>query len=99
MRLIDVDALGVGRCSRDLLPADYCAGWNGLIRLLAKAPTVDAVPVVHARWIRVLRGDAMQTVYRMDKCSHCGNVVGFGINLRYCHNCGARMDGKEPTNE
>lgn len=49
MRLIDVDALGVGRCSRDLLPADYCAGWNGLIRLLAKAPTVDAVEVVRCK--------------------------------------------------
>lgn len=49
MRLIDVDDLGVGRCSRDVLPADYCAGWNGLIRLLEKAPTVDAVPVVRCR--------------------------------------------------
>lgn len=49
MRLIDVDALGVGRCSRDLLPADYCAGWNGLVRLLGKAPTVDAVPVVRCK--------------------------------------------------
>lgn len=49
MRLIDVDALGVGRCSRDLLPADYCAGWNGMIRLLAKAPTVDAVEVVRCK--------------------------------------------------
>lgn len=45
MRLIDADALGVGLCSRDVLPADYCAGWNGLIRLLEKAPTVDAVPL------------------------------------------------------
>lgn len=49
MRLIDADALGVGRCSRDVLPADYCAGWNGLIRLLEKAPTVDAVPVVYCK--------------------------------------------------
>lgn len=49
MRLIDADALGVGRCSRDLLPADYCAGWNGLIRLLEKAPTVDAVEVVRCK--------------------------------------------------
>ena len=49
MRLIDADALGVGRCSRNLLPADYCAGWNGLIRLIEKAPTVDAVPVVRCR--------------------------------------------------
>ena len=49
MRLIDADALGVGRCSRDDLPADYCAWWNGLVRLLEKAPTVDAVPVVRCK--------------------------------------------------
>ena len=47
MRLIDVDELGVGRCSKDVLPAAYCAGWNGLLGLIEKAPTVDAVPVVH----------------------------------------------------
>ena len=46
MRLIDADDLGVGRCSKDILPAAYCAGWNGLINLLQAAPTVDAVPVV-----------------------------------------------------
>ena len=45
-RLIDADALGVGRCSKDILPAAYCAGWNGLIGLIEKAPTIDAVPVV-----------------------------------------------------
>ena len=46
MRLIDADALGVGRCSKDILPAAYCAGWNGLIELIEKAPTIDAIPVV-----------------------------------------------------
>ena len=46
MRLIDVDELGVGRCSKDILHAAYCAGWNGLLGLIEKAPTVDAVPVV-----------------------------------------------------
>lgn len=49
MRLIDADALGVGLCSRDILPADYCAGWNGLVRLIGRAPTVDAVPVVRCK--------------------------------------------------
>ena len=48
-RLIDVDALGVGRCSKDVLPEAYCAGWNGLIDLIEKAPTIDAVPVVRCR--------------------------------------------------
>ena len=49
MRLIDADALGVGRCSKDILPAAYCAGWNGLIGLIEKAPTIDSVPVVRCR--------------------------------------------------
>ena len=49
MRLIDVDGLGVGRCSKDVLPAAYCVGWNGLLGLIEKAPTVDAVPVVRCK--------------------------------------------------
>lgn len=98
MRLIDADALGVGLCSRDVLPADYCAGWNGLIRLLEKAPTVDAVPVVHGRWTHphwrnsdfyyncsVCNGEAMHKDYRWaDKDIY-----------PICPNCGARMDGAE----
>ena len=49
MRLIDVDELGVGRCSKDVLPAAYCAGWNGLLGLVEKAPTVDAVVVTRCK--------------------------------------------------
>lgn len=49
MRLIDVDDLGVGRCSKDVLPAVYCAGWNGLLNLIEKAPTVDAVVVTRCK--------------------------------------------------
>lgn len=93
MRLIDVDALGVGLCSRDVLPADYCAGWNGLIRLLEKAPTVDAVPVVHGRW-------ALNKKYGDYECSECGQgdvkAMDFtNLKMRYCPNCGAKMDGAE----
>lgn len=49
MRLVDVDDLGVGRCSKDVLPAAYCAGWNGLLGLIEKAPTVDAVVVTRCK--------------------------------------------------
>ena len=49
MRLIDVYELGVGRCSKDVLPAAYCAGWNGLLGLIEKAPTVDAVVVTRCK--------------------------------------------------
>lgn len=49
MRLIDVDDLGVVRCSRDVVSAVYCAGWNGLLGLIEKAPTVDAVVVTRCK--------------------------------------------------
>ena len=48
-RLINVDELGVGRCSKDVLPAAYCAGWNGLLGLIENAPTVDAVVVTRCK--------------------------------------------------
>ena len=49
MRLIDVDDLGVGRCSENVLPTAYCASWNGLLDLIEKAPTVDAVVVTRCK--------------------------------------------------
>lgn len=90
MRLIDVDGLGVGRCSKDVLPATYCAGWNGLLGLIEKAPTVDAVPVVHGRWAH-LGGDGWC-------CSACGFVITTEGSWdkptkKYCEDCGAKMDG------
>ena len=68
MRLIDADALGVGRCSKDILPAAYCAGWNGLIELIEKAPTIDAVPVVRCRECKWWQED--------DDIGHCDNPDG-----------------------
>ena len=67
-RLIDVDALGVGRCSKDVLPEAYCAGWNGLIDLIEKAPTIDAVPVVRCRECKWWQED--------DDVGHCDNPDG-----------------------
>ena len=49
MRLIDANDLGVCRCSKDVFPAAYCAGWNGLLGLIEKAPTVDAVIVTRCK--------------------------------------------------
>ena len=78
MRLIDVDDLGVGRCSRDVVPAVYCAGWNGLLRLIEKAPTVDAVVVTrckdceHAE--RYERADGTAGYY----CGHPQNTFTYG---------------------
>ena len=66
---------------------------------ILKAPTVDAVEVVHGRWIDV-RG--IPSVNRKDvpivKCSKCEIYFCDLINnhhymYHYCPNCGAKMDG------
>ena len=60
------------------------------------APTVDAVPVVHGRWV--------EDGYNNEKavCSECGEPCGTYVmgkpRDKYCKWCGARMDGKDGGN-
>ena len=95
MRLIDADALGVGRCSKDILPAAYCAGWNGLIELIEEAPTIDAVPVVRCRECKHLN-----VVNRKELYAHCPKTntvfLPFELDTRE-HFCslGERKEGAD----
>ena len=86
MRLIDADEIK--------LPNDlpYKASVK---RVLIQAPTVDAEPVVHGKWLvlgqRTYGGGRCYTHY----CSECGRH-GFDDYER-CPNCGAKMDGGKET--
>lgn len=53
--------------------------------LIKNAPTVDAVPVVHAKWIA--QNDALTRFM----CSHCKSENHEGFET-YCQKCGAKMD-------
>ena len=56
---------------------------------IARFPTEDVAPVVHARWI-----SKMHKMWgRCPTCSHCGRIVQEETN--YCPNCGAKMDEEE----
>lgn len=56
--------------------------------MVADAPTVDAVPVVHGRWIpHNSRYGHDEKVYL---CDQCNNNVGF-TKMNFCPNCGADM--------
>lgn len=89
MRLIDANAL------KAEFTGDLHEMWHytGIRAMIAAAPTVDAVPVVHGRWIPIideptqLRRCAMLSGY---KCSVCGRYEN--EEEPYC-NCGAKMDG------
>lgn len=85
MRLIDADALEnqFGVSDEDLLALDE----------IRHAPTVDAVPVVHGRWIH--DGQRINGGIDWCHCSECGKSDNFCARTNYCPNCGAKMDEKE----
>ena len=56
---------------------------------LNSVPAVDAVPVVHGRWI-FHDDDIMPWV----SSSECGICTDSTNKTSYCPNCGAKMDGE-----
>ena len=64
-----------------------------IVRFVEKQPTVDAVEVVHGRWINPYMN-------RYGHPCHCCSVCGFKASYQdknYCPNCGADM--RERKNE
>ena len=61
---------------------------------IGKTPTVDAVEVVHGRWIPTYKVDIRMGISEIDGyiCSECGR--GSIVKENYCPNCGTNMDGK-----
>lgn len=59
-------------------------------------PTVDAVEVVHGRWItEYWKSGYIKRCY----CSECGEPPKEAYNPdNYCRNCGAKMDGERKDN-
>ena len=60
---------------------------------IENAPTVDAVEVVHGRWID--DGGLDEDGNDQYRCSHCGVGEKHNptVSVSYCWNCGAKMDG------
>ena len=97
IRLIDANAFIIGTCKDcgcgcELDKGDCCI----LVGDLMAAPTVDAVPVVHGRWVPHMEEmedgfGKMHLVQTGVMCSECGSYSCCGGN--FCNNCGAKMDG------
>lgn len=50
MRLIDADALGIGKANPEMFEnKGYADGWNSAIEILQQSPTIEAEPVVHCK--------------------------------------------------
>lgn len=96
MRLIDADRLSneLGKLWR--IPKDWDGGMNqaceDAFTMIDYAPTIDAVEVVHGRWIE-------NRISATFSCSECGSKINdnrlYAWELhpmeKYCPNCGAKM--------
>lgn len=66
------------------------SGYAKAIEDVAGCPTVDAVPVVHGRWI--YHDD---DYYPWLECAECHWEYSGLKRYRYCPECGARMDSDD----
>ena len=91
-RLIDANEL-LEKHTCDVYGAydDSCMVQAVFVPYIKGAPTVDAVEVVHGRWIAVPSSDMMTG--KAYKCSECGKMRSGSWMPNYCQNCGAKMDG------
>lgn len=100
MRPIDADALVAKMKAYDIwheteYQDGYFDGFSDGIAEVKEAPTIEAEPVKHGRW--VMLEDYCGDEYW--KCSTCGEHFYFELNstaeismMKYCANCGAKMD-------
>lgn len=106
MRLIDADALKEVICD-NVYPVtdyfnsrDYGMFWTGGIeKAINEAPTIDAEPIKHGRWIWSEDAPLEEGQIEGDreawyKCSECD---AYDLRLKDCHanycwSCGARME-------
>lgn len=109
MRLIDADALKatIGKYEFNAPDDRYKNGGECVLnfympKIIDDAPTIDAEPVRHGRWIERYSPGGV----RLCECSVCGTSAisqiddtwGYVIDYYetdFCPNCGAKMDGGE----
>lgn len=80
--------------------AGVMAGLSKALEETDVIPTIDAVPVVHARWINEEIPGRVDTCGKPDRrarCSACqfnwGEMYSVENYFKHCPNCGVKMDG------
>lgn len=90
VRLIDANALmkNIGK-----IPQLRGITYGRMKKAVEETPTIDALPVVHARWVQEYEDGW--------RCTRCGALWIFidggpeENGARFCPVCGAKMDAKE----
>ena len=64
-----------------------------LAYVIDNVPAVDAVEVLHGRWVSRIHKNILGDYFRFH-CSECDEDKPNSIHINYCHNCGAKMEAK-----
>lgn len=63
---------------------------------LDEAPTIDAEPVRHGKWILDRLASTSGGTYGVRRCSRCeAYYQGDSFGWNYCPHCGAKMEAKD----
>ena len=66
---------------------------GALKRYVTRVPAADVAPVRHGRWIDAYPDIEPNPMFMYGICSECGFEQGISKYLKYCPDCGCRMDG------
>ena len=96
MRPVDADALiRIHKLETSTIGKDWTVG--DLATAIELAPTIDTIPVVHGRWVK-MTGMMPPEYHGHYECSECRwHMKGLRNSwtreeeLNYCPNCGAKM--------
>lgn len=89
MRLIDADELCMDVLGRLTIVSPNVVQYaNGVVNLIANAPTIEAEPVRHGRWELVTTKCVAAKYVRVGYCQNCNEER---LVDNYCSNCGAKM--------
>ena len=71
MRLIDADAIGIGKAKREAFTVpEYADGWNSAIEIIDKAPTIDIVRPTRSQFKRMAVQLGYEPVVHCKDCKY-----------------------------
>jgi len=97
MELIDKNALNFTDLEIVMCEGDFAKAFKLICEKLDDAPIIEAEPVKHGKWVND------NGLYRCSVCNNftitgwasCIPIEQMNKTMKYCNNCGAKMDGEE----
>ena len=82
-------------CDKEHANEHFINGIESVLEYVENLPAVDVAPVRHWRWIDAYPDIEPNPMFMYGICSECGFEQGLSKYLKYCPDCGAKMDEKE----